>query len=76
MLAVIFYVTHNTWKIKISAVNLMRKRIKNNKSENEKFGKMQQEAVKDPFFTCLDRRHNSVMIAAPDLSMRYIKMGV
>jgi hypothetical protein len=34
---------------------------------------MQQEANEDPFFTRLDRRHNLVMVAAPDLSTRYIK---
>jgi hypothetical protein len=37
---------------------------------------MQWEANGDPFFTRLDWRHNPVMVAAPDLSMRYIKRGV
>jgi hypothetical protein len=37
---------------------------------------MQWEEVKDPFFMRLDRRHNPIMVAAPDLSMRCIKRGV
>jgi hypothetical protein len=34
---------------------------------------MQQEANGDPFFPRLDQRHNPVMVAAPNLSTRYIK---
>jgi hypothetical protein len=33
---------------------------------------MQREANGDTLFTRLDRRHNPVMVAAPDLSTRYI----
>jgi hypothetical protein len=37
---------------------------------------MQREANGDPFFMHLDRRHNPVMVAALDLSTRYIKKSV
>jgi hypothetical protein len=42
-------------------------------SKINKSGIMQQEANGDPLFTRLDRRHNPVMVAAPDLARAIYK---